>query len=110
MTAATIAVDALLGLAVGVALLSSIGVLAMRDPYQRLHFITPPASLSALCVTLAIFIGEKQKQAGGKAALVAFLLYFMNAVVTHATARAHFVREKGSWPPPEPIEVVKESR
>src|SRR5438067_801620 len=47
VTAATIAVDALLGLAVGVALLSSIGVLAMRDPYQRLHFITPPASLSA---------------------------------------------------------------
>jgi hypothetical protein len=32
----------------------------------------------------------------------------MNAVVTHATARAHFVREKGTWPPPEPIEVVKE--
>src|SRR5207248_3009983 len=103
-----IAVDVLLALGVAVALLSSIGIVAMRDPYQRLHFISPPATLSALCVTLAIFLGEKQKQAGAKAALVAFLLYFMNAVVTHATARAHFVREKGTWPPPEPIEVVKE--
>jgi monovalent cation/proton antiporter MnhG/PhaG subunit len=103
-----IAVDVLLALGVGVALLSSIGIVAMRDPYQRLHFISPPASLSALCVTLAILLGEKQKQAGAKAALVAFLLYFMNAVVTHATARAHFVREKGTWPPPEPIEVVTE--
>jgi monovalent cation/proton antiporter MnhG/PhaG subunit len=103
-----IAVDVLLALGVGVALLSSIGIVAMRDPYQRLHFISPPASLSALCVTLAILLGEKQKQAGAKAALVAFLLYFMNAVVTHATARAHFVREKGIWPPPDPIEGVKE--
>jgi monovalent cation/proton antiporter MnhG/PhaG subunit len=106
--AVKIAVDILLGLGVGVALLSSIGIVAMRDPYQRLHFISPPASLSALCVALAVFLGEKQKQAGGKAALVAFLLYFMNSVVTHATARAHFVREKGEWPPPDPIEVVKE--
>jgi multicomponent Na+:H+ antiporter subunit G len=99
-----IAVDILLAAAVFVAWLSAIGLWAMRDPYQRLHFISPPASLSALCVTVAVLLGEKQKQAGGKAALVAFLLYFMNAVVTHATARAHFVREKGKWPPPEPIE------
>ncbi|MFL5389694.1 MAG: monovalent cation/H(+) antiporter subunit G [Myxococcales bacterium] len=103
-----IAVDILLALAVVVALLSAIGVAAMRDPYQRLHFIAPPASLSALFVTAAILVGEKQKQAGGKAALVAFLLYFMNAIVTHATARAHFVREKGTWPPPDPVEVVDE--
>jgi len=103
-----IAVDVLLALAVGIALLSSIGVAAMRDPYQRLHFITPPASLSGLCVLLALFLGETQKQAGAKAALIVFLLYFMNSVVTHATARAHFVREKGTWPPPEPIELVHE--
>jgi len=103
-----IAVDILLGLAVVVAILSSIGIAVMRDPYQRLHFISPPASVSALLVTAAIFLGEKQKQAGAKAALVAFLLYFMNAVITHATARAHFVREKGTWPPKEAIEVVHE--
>jgi monovalent cation/proton antiporter MnhG/PhaG subunit len=106
--AVRIAVDLLLAFAVFVALLSSIGLVAMRDPYQRLHYITPPTSLCALVVTIAIFLGEKQKQAGGKAALVAFLLYLMNAVVTHATARAHFVREEGKWPPPAPIEVVKE--
>ena len=78
---------------------------------------TPATGPSAIRMRIAddpdgtsntIFLGEKQKQAGAKAALVAFLLYFMNAVVTHATARAHFVREKGTWPPPEPMEVVKE--
>ena len=63
---------------------------------------------AAICVVAALFIGEKQKQAAGKAVLVAFLLYFMNAVITHATARAHYVREKGTWPPKEPLEVVRE--
>ena len=105
---AQIAVDVLLGIAAVIAVLSAVGVAVMRDPYQKLHFISPPASLGAICVVTALFIGEKQKQAAGKAALVAFLLYFMNAVITHATARAHHVREKREWPPKEKLEVVHE--
>ncbi|HWE25271.1 MAG TPA: monovalent cation/H(+) antiporter subunit G [Myxococcales bacterium] len=104
---ARVAVDVLLGFAALVTVLSAVGVAVMRDPYQKLHFISPPATLASLCVVAALFIGEKQKQAAGKAALIAFLLYFMNAVITHATARAHYVREKGTWPPPEDLEVVK---
>jgi multicomponent Na+:H+ antiporter subunit G len=103
-----IAIDLLLGIAVLVTVLSAVGIAVMRDPYQKLHFIAPPASIAAICVVAALFIGEKQKQAAGKAVLVAFLLYFMNAVITHATARAHYVREKGTWPPKEPLEVVRE--
>ena len=105
---AKIAIDALLTVAVLVTVFSAIGVAVMRDPYQKLHFIAPPASIAAICVVAALFIGEKQKQAAGKAVLIAFLLYFMNAVITHATARAHYVREKGIWPPKEPLEVVHE--
>ena len=105
---AQIAIDVLLGVAVLVTVFSAVGVAVMRDPYQKLHFIAPPASIAAICVVAALFIGEKQKQAAGKAVLVAFLLYFMNAVITHATARAHYVREKGTWPPKEPLEVVRE--
>lgn len=103
-----VVVPALLGIAVAVALLSSVGLWLMRDPYQKLHFIAPPASLSALCVAIALFLGEKQKAAAGKGLLVAVLLYFMNAVITHATARAHYVREEGGWPPREDVEVVRE--
>jgi monovalent cation/proton antiporter MnhG/PhaG subunit len=100
---ATVAAAVLLGAAVLVALLSAVGIAVMRDPYQRLHFISPPASLSALLVVLALLAYEPQKQAALKAFVVAFVLYFMNAIVTHATARAHFVRENGTWPPPKPI-------
>jgi multicomponent Na+:H+ antiporter subunit G len=104
---ARIAIDVLLGIAVLVTVLSAVGLAVMRDPYQKLHFIAPPASIAAICVVVALFIGEKQKQAGGKAVLIAVLLYFMNAVITHATARAHYVREKGAWPPAEELEVVR---
>jgi multicomponent Na+:H+ antiporter subunit G len=107
---ATVAVAVLLGVAALVAVLSAVGVAVMRDPYQRLHFIAPPASISALLVVVALFVYEPQKQAALKAFVVAFVLYFMNAVVTHATARAHFVRENGTWPPPHPIPDAREEK
>jgi multicomponent Na+:H+ antiporter subunit G len=105
---AQVTIDVLLGIAVLVTVLSAVGLAVMRDPYQKLHFISPPATIATICIVAALFIGEKQKQAAGKAALIAFLLFFMNAVITHATARAHYVREKGVWPPKEPLEVVRE--
>jgi monovalent cation/proton antiporter MnhG/PhaG subunit len=105
---ARIAIDVLLAVAVLVTVFSAVGVAVMRDPYQKLHFIAPPASVAILFVVAALFIGEKQKQAAGKAVLIAFLLYLINAVITHATARAHYVRQKGAWPPEEPLEVVRE--
>ena len=100
---ARIAIDVLLGFAVVVTVLSAIGVAVMRDPLQKLHYIAPPASLGVLCIVMALFIGEQQKLAIGKAVLVAVLLFFMNAVITHATALAHYVR-----PPKEKLEVVDE--
>jgi monovalent cation/proton antiporter MnhG/PhaG subunit len=106
----TVVVAVLLGLAVLVTVFSAVGVLVMRDPYQRLHFISPPASVSAVLVVVALLVYEPQKQAALKAFVVAFVLYFMNAVVTHATARAHFVRENGTWPPPKPIPDGREDK
>jgi monovalent cation/proton antiporter MnhG/PhaG subunit len=105
---ARIAIDVLLGIAVLVTVLSAVGLAVMRDPYQKLHYIAPPASVGVLCIVVALFIGEEQKLAVGKAVLIALLLFFMNAVITHATARAHYVREKGVWPPKEKLEVVDE--
>ncbi len=89
----------LLALAVAIALLSSLGVLAMRDPFQRLHYLAPPATLGSGLVVLAVFLDEPRKQVGLKAAMVALLVIIMNAVVTHATARAALVRLRGRWPP-----------
>jgi multicomponent Na+:H+ antiporter subunit G len=92
--ALTIAVATLVAAAALLALVCAVGVLALPDPYQKLHFIAPPATLSAAAIALALFLGEPDRQAGAKATLVAVLLTVMNAVVTHATARAARIREK----------------
>lgn len=97
-----IAVDLLLALAVIPALAGALGIWVMRDPWQRLHYITLPCSVSCGFITLAVLLGEKQKQAGAKVALASIVLFAMNAVVTQATARAAWVRVHGSWPPAEP--------
>ena len=48
--------DVLLGLAVVTTLGASVGVLVMRDAYQKLHFVTPAALVAPFLVALAIFV------------------------------------------------------
>ena len=48
--------DVLLGLAVLVVLSASVGVLVMRDAYQKLHFVTPAALVAPALVAMAIFV------------------------------------------------------
>lgn len=88
-------VAVLLGLAVLLTLLCTVGVLVMKDPYQRLNYISPPTTLGALLITAAVFLDEPQKQAGLKTLLTTVVLIAMNGVITHATARAARIRELG---------------
>ncbi len=90
---------ALIALAVFFSLVGTLGVWAMRDPYQRLHFLALPCSVSGWLIAAAVLVGEKQKQAGVKVLLIAIVLFAINAVVTQATARAAWVRANGRWPP-----------
>ena len=106
------AVAVLIALAVFFALVGALGIWLMRDPYQRLHFITLPCSVSAWLIAVAVLLGEKQKQSGVKVLLIAAVLFAINAVATQATARAAWVRADGQWPPrkpppPPPPEVSK---
>ncbi|HEY7956935.1 MAG TPA: monovalent cation/H(+) antiporter subunit G [Polyangia bacterium] len=83
----------LAGLAVALNLASAVGALAMRDSYQRLHFLAPPASIAPLFFAIALFFGVHDKQPALKMLVVAVVLNAVNGVVTHATARAHRVRD-----------------
>jgi monovalent cation/proton antiporter MnhG/PhaG subunit len=95
-----VAVDALLAAAVLVALLSCLGVLAMSDVYERLHFLTPLGVVMPPLVALAVLIREGVSQQAVKAALVAVALCVSSPVLGHATARAARIRERGDWRPP----------
>lgn len=92
-------IEILLAIAVLTALASCIGMLVMRDPYQRLHYLSPAASISPILIMVAVVLQEGLKQAGIKAILIAAVMFVMNAVLSHATARAFRIRELGQLLP-----------
>ena len=48
--------DVLLGLAVVIVASASLGVLLMRDAYQKLHYVTPAALVAPVLVALAVLV------------------------------------------------------
>jgi monovalent cation/proton antiporter MnhG/PhaG subunit len=100
----------LLGAAVVLTILCSLGLLVMRDAYQRIHFTSPIVTLSMLFVAVAVFIEESDSQARIKVVVIYVLMLVMNSVLSHATARAIRIREQGYWPPrpPEQIPVLND--
>ena len=95
----------LLGIGALTGLEAGIGVLVMRDPFQKLHYIAIPAGLSAIAITIAVIVQEGIGQAALKAILTTLVLMGMNGVVTHATARAARIRKLGRLPA-EPEERI----
>jgi len=101
----TIAIEILLAAAVLITLLSVVGMMRMHDVYQRMHYIAPPASLSAILITIAIFLQQGLKPESFKALFTALVLIGMNTVVTHAAARAFRIAEVEEWKPKDGDEV-----
>jgi multicomponent Na+:H+ antiporter subunit G len=97
MSPRELAVVVLLAVGVGVTLLSCLGVLVMRDPYDRLHYTAPAAVIAPLAIAAAVVVEERLSAAGVKAVLVALVLIGSNPVLSHATARAARIRQFGEW-------------
>jgi multisubunit Na+/H+ antiporter MnhG subunit len=89
----TLAIEFLVHAAVAIALLSAWLMLRMKDEYQMLHFLAPPASVSVILITVAIFLQQGRKPESFKALFIITVLLAMNTVVTHATARAFRIRQ-----------------
>jgi multisubunit Na+/H+ antiporter MnhG subunit len=90
-------VAVLVWFAAGSALLSCVGMVAVRDHFPRMHFMAPVADISAVLLVAAVGMQEGWGQELIKTALVCAVLIVMNAVLAHATARATRVREYGEW-------------
>jgi monovalent cation/proton antiporter MnhG/PhaG subunit len=108
VTPREVAVALLLTLGVGVELLCCVGVLVMRDAYDKLHYTAPATTVGSLAIAAAVVVDESLSQAGVKALLIFVALLVTNPVLTHATARAARVRQLGAWraepEPPRPSE------
>lgn len=70
-----------------VQVMAVLGVVLMRDPLDRLHYLAP-SSLAALLIAAAIVVRESFSQIGIYALLLAGLLVFTGPVLAHATGRA----------------------
>ena len=99
MNAGTTAVAALLAVAVISAWICCLGLLVMGDFFERLHYMAPVSTVSMFAVLAAVVVQEGWGQATIKTILIALVIFLMNAVLTHATARAARVRRLGHWAP-----------
>jgi multicomponent Na+:H+ antiporter subunit G len=97
MSLRELAVVALLVVGVAATLLSCLGVLVMRDAYDRLHYTGPASAIAPVAIAAAVVVEERLSAAGVKAVLVALVLLVTNPVLGHATARAARIRQFGEW-------------
>jgi multicomponent Na+:H+ antiporter subunit G len=95
----------LLSTAVALTLLCTVGVLIMRDPFQRLQYCTPVTTIGVFLITLAVWIGDASWQSRLKMLCIAMTLFWMNAILSHATARAIRIRRIGHLDPREDEEI-----
>ncbi|HTX82847.1 MAG TPA: monovalent cation/H(+) antiporter subunit G [Streptosporangiaceae bacterium] len=92
-----ITVDALLSLAVLVALASALGVAVMPDVYQKLHYVTPLATVAPVLVGLAVLVQSGWSAISGQTFVTVILVVIAGPVVSHATIRAAKIRADGDW-------------
>ena len=99
MTIRGITADVFLALAAAIVIISSLGVLVMRDTYQKLHFTGPAALVSPVLVTLAVWLHAGNTATTLEAMLALFFIVIASPFLTHATIRAARIRETGDWRP-----------
>jgi multisubunit Na+/H+ antiporter MnhG subunit len=86
----------LLGCGGAIELVAVLGLCAMRDAYDRLHYVGL-AGFGALLIAVAIVVRESFSLIGDKALLVGVILVAAGPVLVQTTARSLLIREHGNW-------------
>ncbi len=73
-----------------------LGVAAMRNVYDRLHYVGL-AGFGALLIGIAILVRESWSLIGDKALATGILLVLLSPVLVHTTVRSFRTRERGDW-------------
>jgi multisubunit Na+/H+ antiporter MnhG subunit len=104
----SIVADVLLFAGVAVLSLCALGVLVMGSAYDRLHYVSA-AGWGAALIAVAILVRESLSLIADKALLTAAILVVCGPALSHATARAGRIRERGAWNP-EPTRRRQEAK
>ncbi len=97
MTGQGVAIAALLVLAAGIVVVCAAGVATAPTVHDRIHLLGPAAMVAPPLVAAALITQEGLSPLGIKAMLVVLVLWVTGPVLTHATARAAAIRERGHW-------------
>jgi multisubunit Na+/H+ antiporter MnhG subunit len=95
------------GSATGLALICSLGLAIVKKPLDRLHFSAAVTSFSAALITLAVWLDDPSWQSRIKVTLIAIILFFMNSILSHSTARAIQIFENGRFEPRDDETVLR---
>jgi multicomponent Na+:H+ antiporter subunit G len=96
MTAGHVVATALLVLGVAIEIVAVVGVTAMRDVFDRLHYVGL-AGFGALLVGVSVLVREGFSLIGDKALVTGAFLALFGPVLVHATARSMRTRQLGDW-------------
>jgi multicomponent Na+:H+ antiporter subunit G len=96
MTAREIVELVLVALGVLSALVCCVGLVAMRDAYDRLHFMSAASTVAPIPIVLAVIVNQRLNSTGIKALLILLLVLVTGPVLTHAIGRAARIRERGN--------------
>ena len=106
MSASHVIAAVLLIAGIALELLAVLGLLVMRDVYDRLHYVGL-AGYGALLIGIAILVRESFSLIGDKALATGLVLVVIGPILVHTTVRSFRTREAGDWS--EGIEKVDES-
>jgi monovalent cation/proton antiporter MnhG/PhaG subunit len=91
-----LAASILLIVGVALELFAVLGVVVMRDAFDRLHYVGL-AGYGALLIGVAILVRESWSLIGDKSLATGALLMLIGPVLVHATVRSFRTRERGDW-------------
>ena len=77
-------------------LISVLGLVVMRDVFDRLHYVGL-AGYGALLIAIAILVRESFSLIGDKALATGGVLVLVGPVLVHATMRSLRTRRLGDW-------------
>lgn len=77
-------------------LFAVLGVVVMRDVYDRLHYVGV-AGYGALLIGISILVRESWSLIGDKSFATGAILVVIGPVLVHTTARSFRTRKLGDW-------------
>ena len=95
MSVHDLAIDVLVGAGVVGELLCCVGLVVMRDVFDRLHYAMASTTVPPFLIAAAVVVEEDWTQPAINALVIAVALFVANPVLANATARAARARRFG---------------